>query len=105
MQRLVHIRLRHGNVIFKPSRDGGIHLVDHAKRSITVFHRINNDAHCKQIVHLIQCLVLVNHLFIYTEEMLHTSVDFRPDMGILHMLRYFRDDLLDELFPLSFPLV
>jgi len=86
MQRLVHVRLRHGNVIFKPSRNGGIHLVDHAQRSITVFYRIDDDAHRKQIVYLIQCLVLVYHLFIYAEKMLHTSVNFCLDVGILHML-------------------
>ena len=105
MQRLVHIRLRHGNVIFEPARDGGIHLMDHAERGITVFHRINDDAYREQIVHLIQRLVLVHHFLIYTEEMLHTSVNFCLDVGILHMLRHFRDDLLDELFPLRLTLV
>ena len=86
MQRLVHVRLRHGNVIFKPSRNRGIHLVDHAERSIAVLHRVHDDAHRKQVIHLVQRLVLVHHLLVDTEEMLHPSVNLCIDVSILHML-------------------
>ena len=38
VKRLVHIRLRHGDVIFKTPRDRGVHLMDHAQSRIAVFH-------------------------------------------------------------------
>ena len=60
--------------------------MDHAQSRIAVFHRIHNDADRKQVIHLIQRLVLVHHLLIDTEEMLHTPVDLCLDVGILHML-------------------
>ena len=60
--------------------------MDHAQSRVTVFHRINDNTNRKQVIHLIQRLVLVHHLLIDTEEMLHTPVDLCLDVGILHML-------------------
>ena len=60
--------------------------MDHAEGRVTVFHRVNNNPYCKKIVNLVYRLILINHLFVDTEEMLDSSIDFRPDMGIFHML-------------------
>ena len=105
VQGLIHIRLRHRDIIFKTSRDRRIHLMDHAKRRITVFHGIHNDPNRKQIVHLIQSFILIDHFLVDAEKMLHSSVYFRLNMRVLHMRRYFRDDLLDKFFPLRLTLV
>ena len=105
VERLVHVRLRHGDVILKTSRDRGVHLMDHTQRRVAVLYRVHDDPHGEQVVHLVQRLVLVHHLLIYTEEMLHPAVDLRLDVCILHMLCNFRHDLLDELLALGLPLV
>ena len=79
--------------------------MDHTQRRIAVLYRIYDDLHGKQVVHLVQRLVLVHHFLIYTEEMLHPAIDLRLDVSILHMLCNFRHDLLDELLALGLPLV
>ena len=100
MQRLVHIRLRHSNIILETSRNRRIHLMDHTQRRITVFYRFYYDTHSKQIIDLVNRLILIHHLLIDTEEMFDTSVDLCFDIRILHMCRYFFYDLLYEFFPL-----
>ena len=79
--------------------------MDHAQSCIAVLHRIHDDPYCKQVVYLIQRLVLVHHLLINTEEMLHSSVHLGLDMGVLHMMRNFCHDLLYKLFPLGLSLI
>ena len=74
--------------------------MDHSQSRITVFHCINDNTHGKQIIHLIQRFILIDHFFINAEEMFDTPVYFCFDMGVRHMLGYFRHDLLDEFLPL-----
>ena len=76
--------------------------MDDTERRITVLHRIYNNTDCKQIVDLIYGLVLIDHLLINTEEMLDTSVHFTFDIGILHMCRYFLNDLIYKFFTFCF---
>ena len=101
MQRLVHVRLRHGDIILEASRNGLIHLMDHAQGRIAVLHRIHNDPDRKQIIDLIQRFMLVFHLFINTEEMLDPSVQTGLDAGILHVHFHFFHDLADIGLPLA----
>ena len=105
MQRLVHIRFRHGDIVFESPRNRCVHLMDHTQRRITVFDRIYDNAYGKQIIHLIQRLILIDHLFVNAEEMLHSSIYFCLNMGILHMVRDLCHDLLHKLFPLCLSLV
>ena len=102
MQRLVHICLRHCDIIFKTSRYRCIHLMDNSKRRITVFYRIYDNTDCKQIIDLIHRLILIHHLLINAEEMLHTSVHFCINVRILHMRGNLIHDLLDKFFPFRF---
>ena len=83
---LVHIRLRHGNIVFKTAGNGLIHLMDHAQGCITVLHRLHHDPNRKQIINLVQGLVLLHHLLINAEEMLHPSPYGGVDACLLHML-------------------
>ena len=92
MQRLVHIGFGHGNIIFETSRNRLIHLMDHTQCRITVFDRFHQNTYSKQIIDLIQCLILVDHLFINAEEMLHSSLYICLDLGIVHVLFDFRHD-------------
>ena len=79
--------------------------MDDAKSRVAVFHRAYDDPHCKEVVDLIHRLVLVDHLFINTEEMLHTPAYLRFDVRVLHMLLYLFHDLLYELLPLHLTVV
>ena len=62
--------------------------MNHPQRCITVLHCLHNNPDCKQIIYLIQGLVLVYHLFVNAEEMLHSSVypSFNP--GLADMSRH-----------------
>ena len=94
VKRLVHVRLRHRNIIFKTSRDRCVHFVDHTERRVTVFDTFYNNTNCENIVNLVQCFILVDHLFINTEEVFDTSADVAFDIRIYHM----RLDLADNVF-------
>ena len=102
MQRLIHIRFRHGNIIFKSSRNRRINLMDNSQCRITVFDRIHNDTDCKQVINLIYCLILIDHLLINTEEMLYTSIYICFDPRIFHMHGHFIHNLLDKFLTLCF---
>ena len=99
VQRLVHIRLRHGNIVLEPARDRLVQLMDNTQGSVTVLYRIYNDAHCKQIINLIQRLVLVDHLSVDAEEMLHASVNLGLNAGLLHVGGNLINNALDKLLP------
>ena len=79
--------------------------MDHSQGRITILNCIHDDTHRKKIVNLIHGLILVYHLFINAEEMLHTAIDFCLNIGVLHMLGDFFYNLCHKLFPLSLSLV
>ena len=59
VQGLIHIRLRHRDIIFKTAGDRFVHLVDHTQSCVTVFYGVHDDADREDIVDLVQRLVLV----------------------------------------------
>ena len=73
--------------------------MDHAQGCITVFHAVHHDTHRKQIIDLIQCLVLIYHLFIDAEEMLDSSINLCLNARRLNMLAHLVYDSLDERLP------
>ena len=79
--------------------------MDHSKCRITVLHSIYDDPDSEQVIYLIQCLVLVHHLLVYTEEMLHPPVYLCMDMSVFHMCGYFRHDLLNEFLSFRLPFI
>ena len=98
MQRLVHVRLRHRDVVLEAARNRGIHLMNHAERRIAVPHRFHDDTDRKQIIDLVDGLILVHHLTVDGEEVLHTSADLGIDARLLDMLRDLRDNVSDPGF-------
>ena len=98
VQGLIHICLRHGDVILKTSRDRLIHFMNHAKCRIAILHTVYNNTNCKQIINLIYGLILVLHLFINTEEMLYTTVNLCLDPGIFNMLTDLIHNILNIFF-------
>ena len=78
MQRLIHIGLWHCDIIFKSAGDRLVHLMDNTKSCITVLHSIYNDAYSKQVINLINGFILIDHLLIDAEEMLHAAIHLCP---------------------------
>ena len=102
MQRLIHVGFRHCDIIFKSTRDRLVHLMDNTKCCITVFYGVHNDTHSKQIIDLVNGLVLVDHFLINTEEMFHTAIHLRLDVGIFHVLLYLLHNRIDKRFTGTF---
>ena len=102
MQRLIHIGLRHCDIIFKSAGDRLIHLMDNTKSCITVLHSIYNDTYGKQVINLINGFILIDHLLIDAEEMLHAAIHLCPDIGILHMLLYLFHDRINKFLTGAF---
>ena len=101
MKRLVHIRLRHCDVILESSRDRLIHLMDHTQRRIAVLYCVHQDADGKKIIDLVDGLVLVHHFFVNAEEVLDPSGNLGFDPGVVHMLLHLFYDAVDKLLPLA----
>ena len=76
--------------------------MDDTERRITVFHALHDNPDRKNIIDLIQRLVLVYHLFIDAEEMFHTAIHLRLDVGIFHVLLYLLHNRIDKRFTGTF---
>ena len=73
VQRLVHIRLRGGDIILKSVRDRGVHIVDDAEHVVAINDAVYDDAQCKNIVDLLEGLALQEHLLIDAVDGLYTA--------------------------------
>ena len=73
--------------------------MDHPQGRIAVPHAVHNDAHRKQVIDLVQRLVLILHLLIDAEKVLHAPVYLRLDARIPDMLADLVHDALDILLP------
>ena len=101
MQRLVPIRLRHSDIIFKTAGNRLIHFMDNAQCPITVLHRIHYNTYGKQIINLVNGFILVLHFLIDTEKMLHPAVNLGLYACIFNMLAHFVYNILDVSFPFA----
>lgn len=102
VQRLVHVWLWHSDIIFKPPWYRLIHFMDDPQRCVTILYSIYDDPHCKQIVYLIQGLILIYHLLIDAEEMFDPAVDLSMNAGIADVLPYLSNDLINKCLSLAF---
>ena len=96
VKRLVHIRFWHGNIILETAGDRLIHFVDHAERRIAILYGVYDNAHGKNIIDLIQRLMLVHHFFVNTEEVLDPSADLTFDLGIFHVDADLCNNIIDK---------
>ena len=86
MKGLIHIGLGHGYIILEPARNRYIRLMNHAQSRIALSYGINNYPYGKEIVDLIQSLVLIYHLPVNGEEMLCSAVNSCLDSVFPDML-------------------
>ena len=99
VQRLIHIRLRRGDIIFEPAGDRAEHIVDDAQAVVAVNHRIDDDAHGIDIIDFIKIVVLHIHLAVDAMHTLDAPVNARAGHHLIHAGLDARFDLLQEFPP------
>ena len=100
VQRLVHVRLGGGDVVFDAAGDGLPALVDLAQHLVTLVYRADDDAHRRQVVDLVEGLVLRLHLFIDGIEVLGPAEHFPLDLAVGEDVFDLFDHEVDEVMPL-----
>ena len=105
MKRLVHVRLRHRDIILKTARDRLVHLVNHTKRRIAVLDGIHDDADGEQIIDLVERFILIHHLLINAEKMLRASLNLCHDSRRLDMRAHFLHERLHVVIAHTLALV
>src|SRR5699024_2786714 len=73
MERLVHIRFRHRNIIFKSARHRAPDRMDNTECSIAVTNVLYEYANCQQVKNLFELLRLLLHLFVNAVYMFWTA--------------------------------
>ena len=86
VKRLVHVLLRHGNIVLETARYRLILLMYDTKHCVAVRYGIHQNSDGKEVIYLVYSLVLIDHLLIYTEEMLCPAVYLCLDAGIRNIL-------------------
>ena len=82
VQRLVHVRLGHGDVVLEAARNLGPHGVHHAQHEVAVLLGVDQNAQRDQIVDLVEGLVLGLHLLVDGVEVLGPAGDLGLDAGL-----------------------
>ena len=77
VQRLVHVGLRRGNIIFEPPGHRPEHVVNDTQTVVTVNHAVHNDTNGVNIINLVEVFVLHIHFTVYAVNTLNAPVDFR----------------------------
>ena len=100
MDGLVHVRFGDRDIILETAGYRFVHLVDDPESGIAVPHRIHDDADGKEIIDLVKRLVLVDHLLVNGEVMLHPAGNIRLYSRTLYVRPHFLNNVIDKFFPL-----
>ena len=73
--------------------------MDNTQCGITVLYSIHLDSYCKYVIYLVQGFILVNHLTVYREEMLNTSINFSFNARIAYMHSHLFNYAFNKCFP------
>ena len=73
--------------------------MDDTQGCITVLHRLYNDTHSKEVIDLVNGLVLILHLLVNTEEMLYPTIHMSLNARIPDMFADLVHDSLNVFFP------
>ena len=96
VQRLVHVELRHRDVVLEPSGDGIPPRVDDAERRVAVLDRIDQDADAHQVVDVVEVDVPGDHLLVDRVVVLRPAGDLRLDLGLAQVGVDVLDHFLQE---------
>ena len=86
VQALVHVELRHGDVVFESPWHRVPQRVHRAQRRVAILHRLHDDAHGDEVVDLREAFALVHHLLVDGIQMLRTAHDLADDVDLLHLV-------------------
>ena len=98
VQRLIQVRPRNRDEILDAARNRMPLVVDHAQRRVAVLHRVGDDAHGQQIVHLVERDLLPLQLLEDRVGALHAAVDARRNSFARQMHLHGVLDLVEERF-------
>ena len=101
VQALVHVELRHGDVVFEATGHRMPERVHRAEGRIAVLHRFHDHAHCDEVVDLREALALLRHLLVDGVEVLGATHDLRLDAHLLHFGVQDGDDLVEVMLALG----
>ncbi|MNJ42088.1 hypothetical protein D3C77_370390 [compost metagenome] len=101
MQRLIHIGLRHGDIVLKPPRHRLPKGMDNPQGSVTVFNIVYDNPNSQQIINFIKLLVLRRHLLVDAVDVFRTTRQLCFNAHLIQLLLNFGDDILNEFLPLS----
>ncbi|MNC30052.1 hypothetical protein D3C75_783240 [compost metagenome] len=99
VQRLVHVRFGHGNIILETARHRLPKSMNNPECGITILNIVDDNADGKQIINFIELLVLGVHLVIDTVNMLRTPGQIPFDPHFVQFGTDAADHAVDELFP------
>ena len=77
MQALIHIELRHGDIVLEATRHGVPQRMHGAQNRIAVAHRFHDNAHRDEVVNLGKALAALRHLLIDGIQVLRAAGDMR----------------------------
>ena len=97
VQRLVEVRLRHGDVILDASRNRPPHLMDDAERGVTIFHRRGDDSKGQIVVDLADVDPLPPQLLVDRMDRLDPAVHLGIDDVLLHLAVEGRANAVDDV--------
>ena len=96
MQRLVAVRLRHGDVVFEASGQGLPHRMDDAEHAVAVLDRIDEHAQRRKVVDLADVLLIALHLLINAVKMLGAPLNLRRHVRLFKLFHDLLMRLVDE---------
>ena len=85
VQRLVHVELRHRDEVLEAPGQRLPQGVDHAHRAVAVLHRLDDDAHRREVVDLVELATLLGHLRVDRVEVLGPAGDLGLDAQRLQL--------------------
>ena len=100
VQRLVAVRLRHGDVVLEAARNRLPHRVDDAEHAVAVLDRVDEHADGREVVNLAEVLVVALHLLVDAVEVLRAAADICLDIRLRELLLDLLDGRIDEALAL-----
>ena len=104
VQRLVHVELRHRDVVLEPAGQRVPAVVQHAEHAVALGVAVDEDADADEVVDVGELAAAVDHLLVDRVVVLRPSGHPRVDLGAAQVLLHLGDHLGQELVARGRPL-
>ena len=104
VQRLVHVELRHRDVVLEPAGDRVPSRVDRAEGGVAVPDRVDQHSDAYQVVDVVELNVAGDHLLVDRVVVLRAAGDRALDPRLVQVGGEVLDDFLQQLVPARRPL-